>query len=78
MPDDSKAVDLAKRAFAAVERVDIGSIVVESVQHQQIPNPPLPPGQMSVNPVRYRFFVQLRAGERARRFRVEAGRVYEE
>lgn len=76
MSDQDKAVDRAVRAFAALHRVDAGSVAVTAVRKERIPNPPVPPGQMSVDPVFYRFLIHLKAGGVEGDARVEHGEVH--
>jgi len=76
MPDDAKAVALARQAFVAAHGGDADAVQVVSLQHELIPNPPLGPGQMSVDPVRYRYFVELRSAMADERYRVEGNNVY--
>jgi len=76
MSSEKRAVDLAINAFVNQYGGDASAVSVISVSKQQIPNPPTAPGQVSINPVRYRFFVQLRGNSAEARYRVEGGHVY--
>jgi hypothetical protein len=74
--DQDKAADAARRAFATEHGLDPATVEVVQVDRERIPNSPVPPGQMSIDPVRYRYFVELRSGDVSERLRVEAGHVY--
>lgn len=76
MSSEQRAVDLAISAFVTQYGGTSADVTVDSVFKQQIPNPPTAPGQVSINPVRYRFFVQLRGNSVEARYRVEGGHVY--
>ena len=76
MPDDAKAAALARQAFVAAHGGDADAVGIVSVRHELIPNPPLGPGQISIDPVRYRYFVELRSAGADERYRVEGNHVY--
>jgi hypothetical protein len=76
MPDTNRAADMARQFFAAEHGVNASAVEVLGVAYERIPNPPHTPGEMSIDPVLYRYFVDLRSGTAAERLRVEAGRIY--
>lgn len=76
MTEQDRAVDAARRAFSVAHGVDPATVEVVEVERQQIPNPPNKPGEVSINPVRYRYFVQLRSDMVSERLRVEGKHVY--
>lgn len=76
MADQDRAVERAVTAFCTTYRCAAADVVVADVRREQIPNPPLGPGQMSVHPVRYRYFVTLRSGAASERLLVEGKDVY--
>lgn len=78
MSSEDRAVDLAIRAFVSEHGGSASEVSALSVSKQQIPNPPTGPGQVSINPVRYRFFIHLRSNSAEGRYRVEGGHVYRE
>jgi hypothetical protein len=73
---EKRAVDLAINVFMSQHGGDASAVSVVSVSKERIPNPPLEPGQVSIDPVRYRFFVHLRGNSAEARYRVEGGNVY--
>ncbi len=76
MASEDQAVELAKQAFSAAYGGAASAIETVSVSKQLIPNPPHEPGQVSIDPVRYRFFIHLRSSQAEERYRVESGHVY--
>lgn len=76
MAEQGRAVALAVGAFCRHHGCAPDAVDVVEIAKQRIPNPPLEPGQMSTNPVLYRFFITLRSGGVSERLRVEGKHVY--
>lgn len=76
MSSEERAVELAIRVFVSEHGGSASEVSILSVSKQQIPNPPTGPGQVSINPVRYRFFIHLRSNLAEERYRVEGRNVY--
>jgi len=75
MADDARAVERAREAFQAAHGGDPATVRLISVAHERIPNPPLQPGQVSIDPVLYRYFIELRSPVAAERYCVEGNHV---
>lgn len=72
---EQKHVELAVADFARRAGVAASDVTVIGVSKERIPNPPLGPGQVSTNPVVYRYFIELEAGGESASYVGERGRI---
>ena len=72
---EKKHVELAVEDFARRSGVPNSAVSVVGVQKERIPNPPSEPGQLGINPVVYRYYIQLEAADRSASYVGERGRI---
>lgn len=72
---ENKYVDQAVADFARRAGVAVSDVTVTRVTRERIPNPPLQPGQMGIDPVVYRYFIALEAAGQSASYVGEHGKV---
>jgi hypothetical protein len=72
---ERKYVELAVADLARSAGVATSDVSVTGVTKQRIPNEPHQPGQVSIDPVLYRYFIELEAAGETARYVGEHGKI---